>query len=98
MTRRSFQEWQTIIEQQEASGLSIIEFCEQQQLNQKYFYAKRDTLRKKKPSKPTVSFVKVSQTPTVSAAILLQVNNARLTLPLNCEPLWLAQLLKAISS
>jgi hypothetical protein len=98
MTRRSFQDWQTIIEQQEASGLSIIEFCEQQQLNQKCFYAKRDTLRKKKQSKPTASFVKVSQTPTVSAAILQQVKDVRLSLPLNCEPLWLVQLLKALSS
>jgi hypothetical protein len=98
MARRSFQEWHTIIEQQEASGLSITEFCAQQQINQKYFYAKRDTLRKKKQGKPTASFVKVSKAPTVNTAILLQVNDARLTLPLNCEPLWLAQLLKALSS
>lgn len=98
MARRSFHEWQTIIEQQEASGLSVTEFCEQQQINQKYFYARRDTLRKKKQDKPTASFVKISKAPTVSAAILLQVNDVRLTLPLNCEPLWLAQLLKALSS
>jgi hypothetical protein len=30
MARRSSQEWQTIIEQQEASNLTVVDFCEQQ--------------------------------------------------------------------
>jgi putative transposase len=98
MARRSSQEWQTIINQQEASGLSVMDFCEQQQINKKYFYARRHALFKKFQCKPTTSFVKVSKTPMDSATMSLQVRDARLTLPLNCEPLWLAQLLKAISS
>jgi hypothetical protein len=98
MARRSSQEWQTIIEQQEASGLSVIAFCEQQQVDRKYFYARRHALRKQKQGKQTTSFVKVSKTPMDSATMLLHVSDARLTLPLSCDPLWLGQLLKAITS
>ena len=98
MARRSSQEWQAIIEQQEASDLTVVDFCEQQQVDRKYFYARRHALRKQKQGKQTASFVKVSKTPMDNATMSLQVCDARLTLPLNCEPLWLAQLLKAISS
>ena len=98
MARRSSQEWQTIIEQQESSSLSVMDFCSQQQINRKYFYARRHALRQKKQCKQTASFVKVSKTPVGSATMHLQVNDARLTLPLNCEPLWLAELLKALSA
>jgi putative transposase len=93
MARRSSQEWQTIIEQQEASGLSVMDFCVQQHINKKYFYARRHTLRKQ-----VASFVKVSKAPMDSATMSLQVRDTSLTLPLNCEPLWLAQLLRALSS
>jgi hypothetical protein len=37
MTRRSSQEWQSIIEQQQASGLSVADFCKQQQFDFQYF-------------------------------------------------------------
>jgi putative transposase len=97
MARRSSKEWQTIIEQQEASDLTVVDFCEQQQVNRRYFYARRHILRKQKQCHQTASFVKVSKTPMNSATMSLQFRDARLTLPLDCEPLWLAQLLKAIS-
>jgi hypothetical protein len=93
MARRRSQEWQAIIEQQAASSLSVIDYCEQQQVDRKYFYAMRHGLRKQ-----TTSFIKVSKTPMDQATMSLQVSDARLILPLDCEPLWLAQLLKAISS
>ena len=98
MARRSSQEWQTIIEQQEASNLTVVDFCEQQNVNRRYFYARRHILRKLQQGQQTASFVKVSKTPMISATMPLHVSDARLILPLDCEPLWLAQLLKAISS
>jgi hypothetical protein len=91
MARRSYQEWQTLIEQQEASDLTVVDFCEQQQVSRRYFYARRHALRKQ-----TDPFVKVSKTPISGTTMSLQVRDARLTLPLDCEPLWLAQLLKDI--
>jgi len=44
MERRSSQEWQTIIEQQEASGLSVADFCQQHQFDCKYFHARKRAL------------------------------------------------------
>jgi putative transposase len=98
MARRSSQEWQTIIKQQEASGLSVTDFCEQQQISKKHFYARLPALRKKNQSKQTVSFVKVSKTPWDNGMMSLQLGNATLSLPANTEPEWLAQLFKALSA
>ena len=81
------------IQQQEASGLSVMDFCEQQYINKKYFYARLHTLHKQ-----AASSGKVSKTPMGSATMSLQVSGTRLTVPLNCEPLWLAELLKGLSS
>jgi hypothetical protein len=44
MARRSSQEWQSIIEQQAASDLSVVDFCKQQQLDYKYFHARKRSL------------------------------------------------------
>ena len=38
MARRSSKEWQIIIEQQEASGMSVAEYCKQYELNNKMCY------------------------------------------------------------
>jgi hypothetical protein len=98
MARRSSQEWQKIIEQQEASDLSVVDFCRQQQLNSKYFYARRRSVLVKKQRNLPVPFIKVSKAPTDNAAMALQVGDIRLSLPANTEPEWLAQLLKALSA
>jgi putative transposase len=41
---RSQEEWQTIIEDQKNSGLTIIDYCQQQQLTISSFYAVRKKL------------------------------------------------------
>ena len=38
---RSQEQWQTIIEDQQISGLTIIDYCQQQQLSTSSFYAVR---------------------------------------------------------
>ena len=42
---RSQEQWQTIIEDQQASGLTIIDYCQQQQLSTSSFYALKKKLR-----------------------------------------------------
>ena len=50
-------------------------------------------------NKKTVSpFIKVNQSRSNSAGISLQMGDAKLSLPINTEPDWLAQLLKALSA
>jgi len=97
MARRSSQQWQQIIEQQEASGLSVVDFCKQHQLNSKYFYARRRNGLMKKQRNLAVPFIKVSKAPADNSAMALQVGDIRLSLPTDTEPQWLAQLLKALS-
>ena len=47
MTRRTLQDWQTIIEAQVASGLTIVKFCEQNQINPKTFSSRKATLKQR---------------------------------------------------
>ena len=41
MTRRSAEEWQHLIELQQASDMTIAEFCHAHQINQSTFYLQR---------------------------------------------------------
>lgn len=41
MIRRSPQEWQQLIEQQEASDMTIAQFCQAHHINQSTFYLQR---------------------------------------------------------
>lgn len=99
MARRSSQEWEGIIEQQKTSGLSVVDFCKQQQLNSKYFYARQRNLLKRMQRKSESSFIKVGK-PVVASGVMmsLQVGEAKLLLPTSTEPGWVANLLKALSA
>jgi hypothetical protein len=98
MERRSSQEWQTIIEQQEASGLSVADFCQQHQFDCKYFHARKRALLKRQQRKSATSFIKVSKPISNAAMMSLQFGGSTLMLPANTEPNWLAQLFKALSA
>ena len=96
MARRSSKEWQTIIEQHEISGMSVAAFCKQHALVNKYFHARRQSLFKRQQRTLASPFIKVSKTNPSSAMISLQMGDAKLSLPVNTEPVWLAKLLKAL--
>lgn len=96
MARRSSHQWQSLIEQQEVSGLSVADFCKQQELDYKYFYARKRSLLKRRQAKQTKSFIKVGKVPSGNASMVLQVGEARLSIPTETD--WLAQLLKAIAA
>ena len=98
MGRRSSQEWQTIIEQQEASGLSVADFCQQQQFNCKYFHTRKRAWLKRQQRQPAASFIKLNKPVPNAALISLQFGESTLSLPANTEPDWLAQLFKALSA
>lgn len=98
MARRSSQEWQTIIEQQEASGLPVVEFCKQRQVDSKYFHARKRSLLKRQQRKAASPFVKISKPVSNGTMMLLQLGDVTLSIPVNTEPNWLAQLLKALSA
>ena len=43
--QRSQQEWRQLFKQQQQSGLSAVEFCQQQHINIQTFYARRSDIR-----------------------------------------------------
>ncbi|WP_338853086.1 IS66 family insertion sequence element accessory protein TnpB [Alteromonas macleodii] len=91
MPRRTLADWNTIVEQQQQSGLSIVAFCKQQKLNTKSFYRSRRLIRDQDlPNK----FLSVALTSVSEHKIVLELDNAKLYISLTCEPVWVAQLLK----
>jgi hypothetical protein len=93
--RRNKEQWQTLIQEQAASGLSAVEFCKQHQLCDKYF-----SLRKRQLS--AAAFVPVvSQTVAraSSTAGELSLNYGRCTLQFARAPSapWLAALMQSLS-
>ena len=105
-TYRSREQWLTLIEQQQHSKLSIPAFCQQNNLNLKYFYKRKGELSNQQADtsrtiantpfielqKPTLS-VNTSGQPVAT----LQLRNAQLTLFTLPEPQWMAELQKALS-
>jgi len=103
---RSRSEWTALIDQQEQSGLSVLDFCRDQGLYAKTFYKQRKALGRS-PSRPQAAppsraFVQVQ--PLSSAAVsgasgrmMLHHQDCWLHLPESVDPLWIAKLLQALS-
>jgi len=99
--RRSNAEWQDIIERQKQSGLTGVAFCLQEGIYAKTFYRQRKLLRRKDLVAETKQFIQVQPKPVpalpIHPGIVLQYRDSRLQMPARTEPLWLAQLMKALS-
>ena len=97
---RSNAEWQDIIERQEQSGLTGVAFCLQEGIYAKTFYRQRKMLRRKGLVAETKPFIQVQPKPVqalpIQPAMVLQYRDSRLQIPARTEPLWLAQLMKAL--
>lgn len=91
---RSKEQWQTIIQEQQSSGLTIIDYCRQQQLSMTSFYAVR-----KKLGLSSSSFVRAKITQQVEIVeeqpgITLTVGKANVSLPATTSATYLSQLLR----
>ncbi len=97
MTRRTKSEWQDLIKSQAQSGKTAAAFCREQGINAKYFSLRRRQLSER-PARQAPSFVPVTLTRSVSVEklTLSDSGGARVELPLNIEPRWLAQLLRSL--
>jgi hypothetical protein len=99
--RLSNAEWQDIIERQEQSGLTGVAFCLQEGIYAKTFYRQRKMLRRKGLVAKPSQFIQVQPKPVptipIQPGIVLQYQDSRLQMPSSTEPLWLAQLMKALS-
>ena len=93
---RSQKQWQIIIDDQQTSGLTIIEYCQQQQLSTSSFYA-----IKKKLGLTSGNFVRAKITQQVEIieaqdSITLTIGKANVSLPSTTSATYLSQLLRAL--
>lgn len=93
---RSQEQWQTIIEDQQTSGLTIIDYCQQQQLSTSNFYAIR-----KKLSLSSGDFIRAKITQQVEiieeqVGITVTVGKAIISLPTSTSVTYISQLLREI--
>lgn len=100
---RDKSEWKRLVEEQAQSGMTGLAFCEQQGLSRKSFYRNRKALQQDVDTTvSTRSFVQVKPWSveldrTASAPMELTYREGCLRLSANTDPVWLAQLMKALS-
>lgn len=93
---RSQDQWQAIIEDQQTSGLTILDYCQQQQLSTSSFYAVR-----KKISLSSGNFVRAKITQQVELIdeqtfITVSVGKANVSLPASTSVTYLSLLLREL--
>jgi len=97
---RSNAEWQDIVKRQKHSGLTGVAFCLQEGIYAKTFYRQRKLLRRKGLESETKQFIQIQPKPVPAlptrTGIVLQYRDSRVQMPAGAEPLWLAQLMKAL--
>lgn len=94
--KRTKQQWLELIQTQQISDLSIVEFCREKDLPLKSFYARRSSLLKPKNVESSLfSKVAVAETSRSSTtAITLSIGKATLSIPSSTDVVWLAKLIE----
>lgn len=94
---RSQAQWQTIIKDHKSSGLTVIEYCQQQQLSTSSFYAV-----KKKLDLSSSNFVRTKITQQVEfvedkSLITVTIGKVNVSLPSTTSANYLSQLLRELA-
>ena len=98
--RRSQAQWQHLVERQASSDLNAAAFCRQHKLCRKSFYHYRKVLSEGSTRLATGRFIQVQAKPApapTAAMVVLDYRQARLQLPTGIDPVWVADLMKALS-
>ena len=98
MKHKTQQHWQDLIKQQADSHLSVLEFCKQHQISTSHFY-KHKAANKVASRSQKNAFVKAERTQSSipkQETITLQLGQAQLYFPLNIQPSWLADFVRAL--
>jgi hypothetical protein len=102
MSRKTSDEWTNIVEQQITSGLSVPKFCQQHQLNAKYFYARRAIIVKDNHNNGFIQAKVVTKQTTIISQhiehpIRLNLPVGELSFPRNTSPAFIAELLNGLT-
>ena len=95
---RSKKQWQDTIQEQQHSGLAVVDYCKQQKISTSAFYS-----AKKKLSLPSNYFVRAKITKEVEVIekrpfITMTVGKVNVSLPSSTSATYLAQLLRECCS
>jgi|TARA_B110001454_G_scaffold218325_1_gene245971 putative transposase len=93
--KRTKQQWLELIQAQQTSDLSIVDFCREKDLPLKSFYARRSSLLKPKHTGSS-AFSKVAVAEKIqssSAEVTLSIGKATLSIPSSTDVVWLAKLI-----
>ncbi|MFT5658055.1 MAG: hypothetical protein ACI9KN_001334 [Gammaproteobacteria bacterium] len=99
-TRRNQAQWQHLVERPVSSDLNAAAFCRQQGLCRKPFYHHRKMLIENTTRLATSRFIQVQAKPAAaptSTIVVLDYRQARLQFPAGIGPVWVADLMKALS-
>ena len=97
-TRRSLAQWQHLVDQQANSDLNAAAFCRLEGLCSKSFYHYRKMFNNTSTQLVTGRFIQVKAKPVPTAAmVVLDYRQVRLQLSTNIDPVWVADLMKALS-
>jgi len=94
---RSLEQWRNIIEEQQASDLTITEFCQQRALSKTSFYAARSKLNTE-----SSRFVRAKVTKHVAPTeqqlpIMLTIGSVKISFPPTMPVAYLSQLLRELA-
>lgn len=99
MNRRTKSDWQALFTEHKQSGLTAVAFCQERNLNPKYFCLRRKQLQTKMETKTSSAFVPVTMPiSNTTSMIELQQGSARLKIPMSVSPDWLVDLIQKIQA
>lgn len=94
---RNQEQWQAIIEKQQTSGLTIIDYCRENQLSTSSFYATRKKLKSTSNNFVHAKVTQQVELITQQQPIELSLGQAKLTFPSNTCPAYLGQVLRELT-
>lgn len=100
MKRRTEQQWQSLLEQQRQSNVSIKVFCDQHNISQSSFYKGKKAQKTSSQVEIKSNFIKAKpQSPprAHNESIEMQHRDVVISVPSSIHPIWLADFVKAIA-
>ena len=94
---RSLEQWRSIIEEQQASDLTITDYCQQHALSKTSFYAARSKLNESSGSFVRAKVAKHVDVTEHQLLITLEVGKVNVSLPPTTSASYLDQLLRELA-
>lgn len=97
MRHKTQDEWAALITEQQSSDLTIVDFCKEHGLATSSFYKFRKRLQ---PQGTPAKFIqaKAIGAPRNEYSVNVSCGAVSISVPLSCEPVWLANFIKALQA